>query len=86
MIAHAATLVAGFCVALSGSALASAPIQRRAISQALMDNLERFTQFSSAAYQLQLLCPAPLGTTMVQQVRSFTSLYLLPETYTPLVQ
>ena len=68
MVIHAATLYAGLCIALSCSAFVVATVQRRAISQELMDNLERFTQFSEAADQLQLLCPAPLGTTMVQTV------------------
>ncbi|EJD04681.1 alpha/beta-hydrolase [Fomitiporia mediterranea MF3/22] len=38
-------------------------IERRAISQAIMDDLERYIQFASGADQL--FCPTPLGTTLV---------------------
>lgn len=42
----------------------SGPLERRAISQSLMDDFERYVQFASGAYQI--FCPAPLGTTLVQ--------------------
>lgn len=47
------------------------PLERRAISQSLMNDLERYVQFASGAYQL--FCPAPLGTTLVKSV----SFYIL---------
>ncbi|EJD04680.1 alpha/beta-hydrolase [Fomitiporia mediterranea MF3/22] len=59
-----ASLVALAAVALGAPA---STVESRSISQSLMDDLERYVQFASAAYQIQLLCPAPLGTTMVTQ-------------------
>ncbi|KAI5117183.1 hypothetical protein M0805_008162 [Coniferiporia weirii] len=53
-------------VSLAASVLAvPAPVQRRSISQSLMDDFERYVQFASGAYQL--FCPAPLGTTLITQ-------------------
>ncbi|KAJ7727598.1 alpha/beta-hydrolase [Mycena metata] len=44
--------------------LASPLLTSRSISSSLYDDLVRYTQYSSAAYQL--LCPSPLGNTLVQ--------------------
>ncbi|KAJ7727596.1 alpha/beta-hydrolase [Mycena metata] len=46
------------------SVLASPLLSSRGISSSLYDDLVRYTQYSSAAYQL--LCPSPLGNTLVQ--------------------
>ena len=73
MLFKSFTAVIGLCLALSGLAWAT-PL-RRAISQDLMDNLERFTQFASGAYQI--FCPAPLGTTLVETVGP-SSVSILP--------
>ena len=57
-----------FPLALAVAALASpvAHIEKRAISQSLMDEFKHYVQFASGAYQI--ICPAPLGTTMVKTV------------------
>ncbi|KAJ7020909.1 alpha/beta-hydrolase [Mycena alexandri] len=46
------------------SVFASPLLSSRGISSSLYDDLVRYTQYSSAAYQL--LCPSPLGHTLVQ--------------------
>ncbi|KAJ7183668.1 alpha/beta-hydrolase [Mycena filopes] len=43
---------------------ASPLLTSRAVSSSVYDDLVRYTQYSSAAYQL--LCPSPLGNTLVQ--------------------
>ncbi|KAJ7905921.1 alpha/beta-hydrolase [Mycena leptocephala] len=52
----------------SSTSLASPVLTSRAISSSLYDDLVRFTKYSSAAYQL--LCPRPLGNTLVHSARS----------------
>ncbi|KAF7375670.1 hypothetical protein MSAN_00456100 [Mycena sanguinolenta] len=58
------------CLVLSlfSTSLASPVLTSRTISSTLYDDLVRYTQYSSAAYQL--LCPSPLGTTLVQSFNS----------------
>ncbi|KAJ7028266.1 alpha/beta-hydrolase, partial [Mycena alexandri] len=46
------------------SVFASPLLSSRGISSSLYDDLVRYTRYSSAAYQL--LCPSPLGNTLVQ--------------------
>ena len=60
----------------------ASPIRERSISSDLLDDLVRFTQYSSAAYQA--VCPSPLGNVLVEQVSSlhcyhFTCLLNSPE-------
>ncbi|KAJ7863392.1 alpha/beta-hydrolase [Mycena leptocephala] len=52
-----------FALFLSTS-FASPVLTSRSISSSLYDDLVRYTKYSSAAYQL--LCPSPLGNTLVQ--------------------
>ncbi|KAH8115122.1 alpha/beta-hydrolase [Phellopilus nigrolimitatus] len=40
-------------------------VEKRSISQSLMDDFKRYVQFASGAYQLA--CPSPLGTTLIKQ-------------------
>ncbi|KAJ6577953.1 alpha/beta-hydrolase [Mycena capillaripes] len=49
---------------LSSTSFASPILTSRSISSSLYDDLVRYTQYSSASYQL--LCPSPLGNTLVQ--------------------
>lgn len=54
---------------LSGSAgrpTLNSKLSRRVVSQDVLDQLTRFAQFSSAAYQA--ICPSPVGTTLVHTV------------------
>lgn len=45
-------------------------LQKRSISQDLLDDFVRYTKYSSGAYQL--VCPRPLGNTLVVQVKAFS--------------
>ena len=55
---------------LSTLALAApATVEKREITQELLDTLTRFTNFSSGAYQAS--CPSPLGTNLVLQVSAY---------------
>ncbi|KAH8111918.1 alpha/beta-hydrolase [Phellopilus nigrolimitatus] len=48
------------------AAVAAGPVEKRGISQSLMDSFTHYVQFASGAYQLA--CPAaPLGTTLITQ-------------------
>ncbi|KAF8143476.1 alpha/beta-hydrolase [Mycena galopus ATCC 62051] len=49
---------------LFSSSFASPVLTSRSISSSVYDDLVLYTQYSSAAYQL--VCPSPLGTTLVQ--------------------
>ncbi|KAJ6522281.1 Alpha/Beta hydrolase protein [Mycena capillaripes] len=49
---------------LFSASFASPILSSRSISSSLYDDLVRYTKYSSASYQL--LCPSPLGNTLVQ--------------------
>ena len=53
---------------LSGVLAGPVGVAKRSVSQSLFDDFTRYAKYSSAAYQL--LCPAPLGNTLVVQVGS----------------
>lgn len=57
-------------VALTGFARGAVlpAVQKRSVSQSLMDDFIRYTKYSSGAYQV--VCPSPLGNTLVVQVGS----------------
>ena len=55
---------------------------RSLVSEDTYDRLERFAKYSSAAYQI--LCPHPLGNTLVQAVSTSLRAFL-PHTPTPFV-
>ncbi|KAI5120004.1 hypothetical protein M0805_008465 [Coniferiporia weirii] len=57
-------LVQVFSLAVTVLAVPSS-VQRRSISQSLVDDFERYVKFASGAYQL--FCPAPLNTTLINQ-------------------
>ncbi|THH07250.1 hypothetical protein EW145_g3508 [Phellinidium pouzarii] len=57
-------IISALVIATTGFA-APAFVEKRSISQSLMDQFTRYVQFASGAYQL--FCPAPLGTTLITQ-------------------
>ncbi|KAJ7183672.1 alpha/beta-hydrolase [Mycena filopes] len=59
-----ALAVVSLLFGLFSAVVASPLVTPRSISSSLYDDLVRYTQYSSAAYQL--LCPSPLGNTLVQ--------------------
>jgi len=52
------------CLVLFSTSFASPVLTSRAVSSSVYDGLVRYTQYSSAAYQL--VCSSPLGNTLVQ--------------------
>lgn len=50
------------------ASLPTPELNKRVISQSLMDDLEWYVKYASGAYQL--LCPIPNGKELVKQVRA----------------
>ena len=67
---HFHSFILSCWLAFTLTASASPLLQNRAngIDQSTYNDLERYTKYSSAAYQL--VCPRPLGNKLVNQVRS----------------
>ena len=70
-------LVTRFLLPLAALATAvfaapAAHIEKRAISQSLMDDFKRYTKYASGAYQIW--CPVPAGLAKVKTVSRILSL------------
>ncbi len=71
MFSFFSLLGVAFCIALVAATptIISPPLEKRSISQSLLDDLTLYTKYSSAAYQL--VCLSPLGNTLVVQVCAY---------------
>jgi len=67
MFSFFSLLSVAFFIALVAATptIVSPPLEKRSISQSLLDDLTLYTKYSSAAYQL--VCLSPLGNTLVVQ-------------------